>query len=98
MHRQVRAIANEDTFFYYGDRNGHILFEIFCTGEVMEDKVLLVKSGGTLEIHGERRLPWTKLAQTAPRLQEVPDILEGKVNQSKYVETFIRRKCVKPTC
>lgn len=30
----------------------------------MNPKVILVKNGGTLEIHGKRKLPWTKISRT----------------------------------
>lgn len=59
---------------------------LFCTGNVEEnnlgpggDKALFVTSGGTLEIHGKPKVSWTKLAQTAPKYDEVADTVVEQV-------------------
>ena len=38
-------------------------------GNVDEDKVLLVRAGGTLEIHGSKKLLWTRKYSTKTREQ-----------------------------
>ena len=35
-------------------------------------KVVLVREGGTLELHGERKTSWTRLAQTIPAMSDLP--------------------------
>ena len=35
-------------------------------------KVVLVREGGMLELHGERKTSWTRLAQTIPVLSDLP--------------------------
>ena len=50
---------------YYNENNSYI-------GNVDEDKVLLVRAGGTLEVHGSKKLPCTKLENTAPKLENSP--------------------------
>ena len=42
--------------------------------EVLEQlrKVLLVREGGTLELHGKKKTSWTRLAQSIPRLSDLP--------------------------
>ncbi|XP_052081130.1 protein DDB_G0287365-like [Mytilus californianus] len=39
------------------------------------DKALFVTVGGTLEIHGKPKLSWTKLAQTATKLNTATDVI-----------------------
>ena len=38
-------------------------------------KVLLVSSGGTLELHGKKKLGWTKLSKTANKLENSGHLL-----------------------
>ena len=38
-------------------------------------KVLLVASGGTLELHGRKKLSWTKLSKTIPKIQNSQELL-----------------------
>ncbi|XP_063397144.1 cell migration-inducing and hyaluronan-binding protein-like [Mytilus trossulus] len=81
VHLQVHAIYIDGEFHIGSETclfegNAHITF----LGEIGEEKILLVRTGGTFEVHGSRKLPWTKLDGTAPKLQKTPDILEGKDN------------------
>ena len=48
---------------------------IFIVGNVGEDKVLLVRSGGTLEIHGSHKQSWTRLAKTAVKFKSSGGII-----------------------
>lgn len=59
-----------------------LAYHIFV-GNVDQDKVLLVRQGGTLELHGPKKLSWTKLAETATKFKEVPDVLDDKVSYFK---------------
>ena len=38
-------------------------------------KVLMVDEGGTLELHGKKKLSWTKLNRTAHKLENTGDLL-----------------------
>ena len=38
-------------------------------------KVLLVASGGTLELHGRKKLSWTKLSKTIPKIHNSQELL-----------------------
>ena len=38
-------------------------------------KVVLVASGGTLELHGKRKLSWTKLDKTAEKTENTDNLL-----------------------
>ena len=38
-------------------------------------KVLLVASGGTLELHGRKKLSWTKLSKTIEKLENTDNIV-----------------------
>ena len=48
---------------------------IFIVGNVGEDKVLLVRSGATLEIHGSHKQSWTRLAETAVKFKSSGGII-----------------------
>lgn len=39
------------------------------------DKFIVVADGGTMEIHGKKKLPWTKLTRTVPKLTDKNGIL-----------------------
>jgi len=69
-----------------------ILYFLFCTyfltGNYADvdpfgfDKGLYVQSGGVFEIHGEEKLSWTKLTQTAykPSVDQGNAVVEQLVN------------------
>jgi hypothetical protein len=42
---------------------------------VIGDKVIVVAEGGTIEIHGQPKLPWTKLTKTVPVLSKKTGII-----------------------
>jgi hypothetical protein len=64
--KQILDGTNEHTCYNLLKQNNSYV------GNVDEDKVLLVRAGGTLEIHGSKKLPWTKLGNTAPKLENSP--------------------------
>ena len=60
-------------------------------------KVLLVRNGGTLELHGKKKTSWTRLAQSIPRLTDLPcafvyDHSDHKVLFTAVIFEFIDRR------
>lgn len=53
---------------------------------------MLVRSFGTLEVHGDRKLPWTKLSETALKLESTDGILEVQVITNMLGEAYSRRR------
>ena len=37
--------------------------------------MIVVADGGTIEIHGQKKLPWTKLVRTVPKLSNKNGLL-----------------------
>lgn len=55
-------------------------------GMTIGGKVIVVADGGTIEIHGQKKLPWTKLTRTLPKLTGKNGMLfEHQVNGKFYV-------------
>ena len=46
-------------------------------------KVLLVADGGTLELHGKKKLSWTKLSKTVKKIENTDSILYDHLVSSK---------------
>ena len=55
------------TFLFLGNRGDYEL--------AAGPKVLLVASGGTLELHGRKKLSWTKLSKTIPKIDNSEELL-----------------------
>ena len=52
-------------------------------------KVVLVASGGTLELHGKRKLSWTKLNTTAEKTENTDHLLYDHLVSSFLLQTIV---------
>jgi hypothetical protein len=59
-------ISNQVNIMSIGNRGEH--------NHASNPKVILVKNGGTLEIHGEPRLSWTVLNETLQATKNTDDV------------------------
>ncbi|KAL3861720.1 hypothetical protein ACJMK2_007744 [Sinanodonta woodiana] len=72
----------------------HILFEGKFGDFPKTGKGITVKSGGTLEVHGKRKLSWTKLNGTLPKLTKSNGILydhsvDGPNDDNMWMESLV---------
>ena len=59
----------------------------------LKEKFIGVDEGGTLEIHGEDRVSWTKLNQTVPKLT----LGHGYLHKHKVVYMHLHEHALAPT-
>ena len=52
-------------------------------------KVVLVASGGTLELHGKRKLSWTKLNKTAEKTENTDHLLYDHLVSYFLIQTIV---------
>lgn len=76
-------------------RRGEFSFRDHIDMEI-GDKFIVVADGGTIEIHGQKKLPWTKLTRTLPKLSAKNGILfDHIVCIYMYTQRIVSVSCIK---
>ena len=71
------------TVIHLGNRDDH--------SEDKEPKVILVNAGGTIEMHGQPKLSWTKLTATVQATGETTALFDHKVG---IIKTGRLEQCI----
>lgn len=58
-------------------------------------KVLLVASGGTLELHGRKKLSWTKLTKTVQKIENSGQLLYDHLVSTRIFNLSFLLACLK---